>query len=75
MLCPRCGSEGVALLAKAPVDDAWEVYLCDVCFYSYRSTEPEARRERRLYDERFRIDPAAISGLDQIPPVPKLRKV
>lgn len=74
MLCPRCRSEAVSLLTKALVDDAWEVFICDVCSYSYRSTEPEAHKNPELYDERFRIDPAAIGSLDQIPPVPKLRK-
>ncbi len=71
MKCPRCGSDTVRPLVKAPRDDAWEVFLCATCYYSYRDTEPEDRKDPALYDERFRIDPADIPGMDVIPPIAK----
>ena len=39
MKCPRCGSETVRDMTKSPVGDVWEVYVCDTCYYSWRSTE------------------------------------
>ncbi len=74
MKCPRCDQETVNLLTKAPVDDAWEVYLCDTCTYSYRSTEGENMRDPEKYDKRFKIDPTKIDDLDAIPPVAPLLK-
>ena len=41
MICPRCNSEKVDLLTKAPKDDAWEVYICDTCTFSWRNTGGE----------------------------------
>lgn len=74
MPCPRCSSAAVGLMATAPLDNAWEVYMCDVCKYSWRNTEPEERTNPDLYDERFRIDPEKISSLGVIPPIPPLLK-
>lgn len=39
MICPRCDSNAAELLVKAPVDNAWEVYLCGICNFTWRSTE------------------------------------
>lgn len=74
MICPRCGSETVNLLTKAPVDDAWEVYICDTCCFSWRSTEDEDITNYEKYDKRFKINPEEIKSLDQIPPIPELIK-
>ena len=70
MVCPRCDSNNVKVLTKAPVDDAWEVYICEVCYYSWRSTEADDLLDPAKYDKRFKIDPAKISDLIQIPPIP-----
>lgn len=74
MICPRCESDAVSLMAKAPLDNAWEVYICDVCKYSYRNTEPERRRNPELYDARFKIDPEKIGAMGVIPPIPPLER-
>lgn len=63
MICPRCGSETVNLLTKAPVDDAWEVYICDTCCFSWRSTEDEDITNYEKYDKRFKINPEEIKIL------------
>ena len=39
MKCPRCNADTVRVMTKSPVGDVWEVYVCDTCSYSWRSTE------------------------------------
>ena len=74
MICPRCDSDAAELLVKAPVDDAWEVYLCGTCNFTWRSTESEDITDPGKYEQRFKIDPLSIPDLPVIPPVPKLAK-
>ena len=74
MKCPRCDSEKVSLLTKAPVDDAWEVYICGTCHFSWRSTEPDYITDPEKYDKRFKLNPDDFDKLDQIPPMPELKK-
>jgi len=74
MICPRCGSDAAGLLVKAPVDDAWEVYVCGTCSFAWRSTESEDITDPARYDRRFKIDPDSIPSMPVIPPVPKLTK-
>ncbi len=74
MICPRCDSNTANLLVKAPVDDAWEVYICSTCNFTWRSTESEDITTPAKYDSRFKIDPISISNMPVIPPVPKLVK-
>ena len=66
MKCPRCDAETVRVMTKSPVGDVWEVYVCDTCSYSWRSTE-----EIHVHDV-FKLKPEDIPGLQQIPPVPPL---
>lgn len=68
MKCPRCCSETVRVMTKSPVGDVWEVYVCDTCYYSWRSTE-----EIHVHDV-FKLKPEDISNLQQIPAVPPLKK-
>ncbi|YCA44065.1 vanillic acid non-oxidative decarboxylation protein [Bacillus sp. JZ8] len=74
MKCPRCDSEKVSLLTKAPIDDAWEVYICDTCILSWRNTESDNITDPEKYDKRFKLNPAEFKELDQIPPIPELKK-
>ncbi len=68
MICPRCDSETVRKMVDSPVPGAWEVHVCETCYYSWRSTEtPDIHGK-------FKLDPAAIPGLQIIPPVPPLDK-
>ena len=67
MKCPRCGSEKVRVMTKSPVGDVWEVYVCDTCCYSWRSTE------NVHVDDIFKLTPEAIANLAPIPPVPPLK--
>ena len=38
MKCSRCNADTVRVMTKSPVGDVWEVYVCDTCSYSWRST-------------------------------------
>jgi hypothetical protein len=73
MICPRCESKTVKLLAESPVKGAWETYICGTCFFSWRSTEDEGLTDPAKYDSRFKIDSAKIPSMMQIPPLPKRR--
>lgn len=66
MTCPRCKSERVRVMVKAPVSDAWEVYVCDRCCYSWRSTE-----QIRIH-EKFLLDEEKINTMQIMPPIPPL---
>ena len=68
MKCPRCDSEKVRVMVKAPVGDAWEVYVCDKCYFSWRSTEQVNILEK------FKLDDEKIASMPVIPPVPPLDK-
>jgi transposase-like protein len=74
MICPRCDSEKVSLLTKSPVGDVWEVYLCGTCHFSWRNTEGDNITDPKKYDKRFKLNPANFEKLDQIPPIPALKK-
>ena len=67
MKCPRCDEESVRVMTKSPVGDAWEVYVCDTCYYSWRSTE-----DVHVHDV-FKLKAADIPNLQQIPAIPPLK--
>lgn len=66
MKCPRCEHESISTIAKSPIEGAWEIYQCDLCFYSWRSTEDPH------VDDVFKLTPEEIENLQVIPPVPPL---
>lgn len=73
MICPRCESDNAELMVKAPVNEAWQVYICNTCYFSWRSTEDELIRDPKKYDNKFKINPKEIPHLISIPPVPKIK--
>lgn len=66
MKCPRCDCEEISTIAVSPIKGVWEVYECDRCFYSWRSTETP------VVDEIFKLDEEKIANLQVIPAVPPL---
>lgn len=68
MKCPRCDSENTGILTKSPVGNVWEMYICNECFYSWRSTE------NVVVHDKFKIKPGDIERMQVIPPVPPLEK-
>lgn len=73
MKCPRCDSEHTNIMVKAPVGDVWEVYICETCKFSWRSTEGTNITDPEKYDKRFKLNPAEFDGMAQIPPIPPLK--
>ncbi|HMM19351.1 MAG TPA: non-oxidative hydroxyarylic acid decarboxylases subunit D [Selenomonadales bacterium] len=74
MICPRCDGDTAEKLIDAPKDKCWEVFFCRTCQFSWRSTEDEAITNPSLYDQKFKLDPAALDKLLAIPPIPPLKK-
>lgn len=66
MKCPRCESENVHVMVTSPVGNVWEVYVCETCWYSWRSTEDPK------ISPVFKLDPEKIHELGEIPPIPPL---
>jgi vanillate/4-hydroxybenzoate decarboxylase subunit D len=68
MNCPRCDAVETELMTKAP--DAWEIYLCRRCTYTWRTSEPEPFLHHDKYDSRFRLKPEQLARFAPFPPVP-----
>lgn len=68
MICPRCDSDKIKVMVKSPVGDEWEVYVCEKCWFSWRSTETINVLPK------FKLDDEKIRTMQMIPPIPELRK-
>ncbi len=73
-ICPRCDAENVRVLTTSPVPGRWTMYVCDICVYGWRSTEPPSATDPLGYPAEFKIDPAEIAALPAIPAVPSRRR-
>lgn len=71
--CPRCDSNATTIVARSPVAQAWRMFLCPVCYYSWRSTEPDYATTRQAMAPLFLIDPTKIQLGKVMPEVPPLR--
>jgi vanillate/4-hydroxybenzoate decarboxylase subunit D len=54
----------------SPVEGAWEVYMCPVCIFPWRSIEPENITNPEKYNRAFKVNPADIPFLENVPPLP-----
>jgi hypothetical protein len=72
-VCPRCDQRDVRVLTTSPVPGVWTMYSCDVCFYSWRSTEPAYATDPATYPAIFKVDPATIPQMPDVPTVPRRR--
>ncbi|MET9293271.1 non-oxidative hydroxyarylic acid decarboxylases subunit D [Streptomyces sp. NPDC003077] len=70
--CPRCPADQTFRVATAPVGAVWEVRQCGRCWYTWRSTEPAARRDPGHFPADFRMSPQTIAEAPQMPAVPPL---
>ncbi len=68
MKCPRCESDKIKKIADAPVGNAWEIHVCEKCWYSWRSTESP------VVIDKFKLDDEKIAKMGVIPPIPPLKK-
>lgn len=64
--CPRCNGE-TRIMTKSPVGDVWEVYVCNKCYYSWRSTET------KVILPQFKLNEEKIATMQMIPPIPPLK--
>ncbi len=71
MQCPRCNHGEADRVAAAP--GAWEVYLCARCFYTWRTSEPEAMLSHERYDARFRLSAEQLARFAVFPGIPRRR--
>jgi rubredoxin len=69
--CPRCAAPELARLAVSPVPDAWVVWVCRRCSYSWRSSEPPLNSSRAHYPGQFRLVASDIDSASEIPAVPE----
>jgi len=67
MICPRCDSDTARKMVDSPVGNEWEVYVCEKCWYSWRSTETVKILPK------FKLNDEKIAGLGVIPPIPPLK--
>ncbi|WP_265442932.1 non-oxidative hydroxyarylic acid decarboxylases subunit D [Flexivirga meconopsidis] len=72
--CPRCPDGTATVATVSPSGNIWTVYMCRVCHFSWRSTEPKRRTESALYPEAFRLTAADMAAAPDVPAVPPLRR-
>ncbi len=73
-VCPRCRSNKAGLRGSSPIEGVWTVYGCDICFYTWRSTEQEENTNPDKYPAVFRLNPEDLPNLQVAPVIPQLRK-
>ena len=75
MICLRCLSDSGEKIAEAPDrSGAWEVYYCERCNYSWRSSEEEEVTTPEKRDPEFQLDSVDLDALQILNPIPPLKK-
>jgi vanillate/4-hydroxybenzoate decarboxylase subunit D len=75
MICVRCLKDTARKVAEAPDrSGAWEVYYCERCNYSWRSTEEEEITVLERRDPEFQLDQVDLETLSSPNPIPPLAK-
>ena len=73
MICLRCLAKTASEVAIAPDgSNAWTVYYCQRCNYSWRSSEEESVVNIQKRDQRFQLDKVDLNRLmvhNTIPPL------
>jgi len=69
MICPRCDSKNANLLITSPVGNEWEMYICNECSFTWRSTEPETIINPKMYNPKFKLTKKKISMMTVNPPI------
>ncbi|WP_102349111.1 non-oxidative hydroxyarylic acid decarboxylases subunit D [Bacillus sp. Marseille-P3661] len=71
-ICPRCESYS-DVIAKSPKYGVWEMYQCAICFFTWRSNEPEYITNPKKYNKAFKVNPADVPNAIVVPAVPERR--
>ena len=75
MICVRCLKDTAGKVADAPDgSEVWEVYYCESCNYSWRSSEEEEITVIEKRDPEFQLDKTDIESLLNPVPIPPLKK-
>ena len=67
--CPRCDAAKSKIVAHSPVKGVWEMCMCPVCFYFWRSTEPAYATQAAAMNPSFRIKQEDIPNFSVMPEV------
>ncbi|WP_392553525.1 non-oxidative hydroxyarylic acid decarboxylases subunit D [Orbus wheelerorum] len=73
-MCPRCESLKPETLCHSPVKNAWIIYHCPVCFFTWRNTEPDFITDPAQYNPHFKFKPESIDTFDIMPAIPELKR-
>lgn len=75
MICLRCLKDSAQKIADAPDgSEAWEVYYCERCNYSWRSSEEAEITAPDKRDPEFQLDTTDLDGLQILNPIPALKQ-
>jgi hypothetical protein len=74
MKCIRCDDDGVRQVAKAPDgSNAWEVFYCEHCNFSWRSSEEPEVLTPEKRPAFFQLKGVDLTNLLQPCPIPPLK--
>ncbi|SHM80217.1 hypothetical protein SAMN05660826_01995 [Caldanaerovirga acetigignens] len=73
MICPRCDRDSAYKVVDSPVGEEWSVFICEKCFYTWRSTEDEEITDPEKFDPRFKLTEESFEKMLCIPPIPPLK--
>jgi vanillate/4-hydroxybenzoate decarboxylase subunit D len=68
-VCPRGQSHAIDTHAHSAVAGVWTVFGCKTCFYTWRSTEPEEKRDPAKYPAVFKLKPEDLANLPSVPSI------
>lgn len=74
MMCVRCYHDTVSKVASAPDgSNAWEIYYCERCNFSWRSTEEPEVIESEKRPAYFQLKDVDLDELMHPVPIPPLK--
>jgi vanillate/4-hydroxybenzoate decarboxylase subunit D len=71
-MCPRCETDTTEVLTKSPDPGVWGPYRRPVCFFAWRSTEPDFITDPKKYDPNFKFKPEDMKNFQVTPTLPEL---
>jgi len=75
MICIRCLQDSAEKIAEAPDGSGeWEVYYCERCNYSWRSSEESEITVPDKRDPEFQLEDVNLDALQILNPIPPLKK-